>query len=138
MEDAAVRRRTMQAVRSANTNPELIVRRLAHKLGYRYRLHRKELPGKPDLAFVGRRKVVFVHGCFWHGHNCARGARTPMGNRDYWVAKIARNRTRDKTHTIALTALGWKSLVIWECELKELTRVRERLATFLDGPDGEQ
>ena len=131
MDDAAVRRRTMQAVRSENTNPELIVRRLAHGLGYRYRLYRKELPGKPDLVFVGRRKAVFVHGCFWHGHNCARGARTPISNREYWVAKIGRNRLRDKAHKTALAALGWKSLAIWECELKRPALVQKKLTSFL-------
>ena len=91
------------------------------------------LPGKPDLVFVGRRKAVFVHGCFWHGHNCARGARTPISNREYWVAKIGRNRLRDKAHKTALAALGWKSLAIWECELKRPALVQKKLTSFLDG-----
>jgi len=133
IEDATVRRRTMQAVRSKDTEPERIVRRLAYQLGYRYRLHRKDLPGKPDLAFIGRRKVVFVHGCFWHGHDCARGARTPKKNRVYWVEKIARNKARDQAHLTTLAARGWRSLVIWECELKQLDRVCEQLAAFLEG-----
>lgn len=132
---AAVRRRTMQAVRSKDTEPERTVRRLAYQLGYRYRLNRKELPGKPDLVFIGRRKVVFVHGCFWHGHDCKRGAREPKENNAYWVEKIARNKVRDKAHLATLAASGWRSLVIWECELRQLDRVRDRLAAFLEGHD---
>lgn len=128
---AAVRRRTMQAVRSNDTEPERAVRRLVCQLGYRYRLHRKDLPGKPDLAFIGRRKVVFVHGCFWHGHDCTRGAREPKENRAYWVEKIARNKTRDQAHLATLAALDWQILVIWECELKQLGKVCDRLAAFL-------
>jgi len=120
-------------VRSTDTKPELAVRRVAHQLGYRYRLHRKDLPGTPDLAFIGRRKAVFVHGCFWHGHDCARGARTPKKNSAYWIEKITRNKARDRRHLTALAALGWQSLVIWECELKEPTNVSRRLTVFLDG-----
>ncbi len=130
-EDAAVRRRTMQAVRSKDTAPERAVRQLTTQLGYRYRLHRKDLPGTPDLAFIGRRKVVFVHGCFWHGHDCARGARTPQHNSAYWVAKIARNQARDSAHLATLAANGWKTLVVWECELKYPAGVRDRLERFL-------
>src|SRR5512135_3152476 len=89
MESAALRRRTMQAVKSKDTRPELVVRRLAHRMGYRFRLHRKDLPGTPDLVFPRLHKVVFVHGCFWHGHECARGSRVPVHNRDYWTKKIA-------------------------------------------------
>ena len=92
METPEVRRRTMQAVKSENTGPELAVRRLAHRMGYRFRLHRKDLPGKPDLVFPRLRKAVFVHGCFWHGHDCARGARVPVQNSAYWTKKIAGNR----------------------------------------------
>lgn len=121
----------MQAVRGRDTGPERIVRRLARQLGYRYRLHRKDLPGKPDLAFVGKRKVVFVHGCFWHGHDCARGARVPVHNRKYWVEKIERNRTRDAAHATALRKDGWKMLVIWECDLRNEPRVTRRLERFL-------
>lgn len=137
IENADVRRRTMQAVRSQDTEPELNVRRLVCQLGYRYRLHRKDLPGKPDLAFIGRRKVVFVHGCFWHAHNCPRGARTPKENRDYWIEKIARNKARDRTHLAMLATKGWQSLVIWECELKQSDDVRNRLATFLEESNGK-
>ncbi len=136
IEDAAFRRRTMQAVRSKDTEPELAVRHLARELGYRYLLHRKDLPGKPDLAFIGRRKAVFVHGCFWHGHTCARGAREPKNNHTYWVNKIARNKARDHAHLETLAACGWQALVIWECELKNLDTVRERLAAFLESGHG--
>lgn len=125
----------MQAVRSKDTKPELAVRRLACELGYRYRLHRKDLPGKPDLAFIGRRKAVFVHGCFWHGHDCARGARQPKTNNVYWVEKIARNQARDQVHLATLSARGWRILVIWECELKQLDLMRARLAAFLESRD---
>jgi DNA mismatch endonuclease (patch repair protein) len=131
-EDPATRRRTMQAVRSTDTEPELAVRRIVYKLGYRYRLHRKDLPGKPDLAFIRQRKVVFVHGCFWHGHDCARGARTPKENRAYWIEKIARNKARDRANYNALTALGWGSLTIWECTIKAPDHLRARLVEFLE------
>ena len=131
VEDALVRRRTMQAVRSIDTKPELLVRSIAHRLGYRFRLHRKDLPGTPDLVFVGRRKVVFVHGCFWHGHDCPRGARVPRTNRAYWVKKIRRNRQRHITAESELRLLGWRVLVLWECGLKEPARVRGALAKFL-------
>jgi DNA mismatch endonuclease (patch repair protein) len=131
MESPEVRRRTMQAVKSKNTAPELLVRSLAHRMGYRFRLHRKDLPGKPDLVFPGRRRVIFVHGCFWHGHDCARGARAPKSNQAYWTKKIARNRERDRTACAALMRAGWKVVVFWECELREQTRLRERLNRFL-------
>jgi DNA mismatch endonuclease (patch repair protein) len=113
----ALRSRTMRAVKSKDTEPEWIVRKLLHAAGYRYRLHAKELPGKPDLVFPSRRKVVFVHGCFWHGHACARGARRPKTNSEYWKGKIARNRERDEAHLIALRQGGWKVRTIWECEI---------------------
>ncbi len=127
----------MRAVKGENTAPELIVRRLVHSLGYRYRLHRKDLPGKPDLVFPGRRKIIFVHGCFWHGHQCARGARVPKTNRDYWRKKIAGNVERDREHGYALEASGWKVLILWECELKVSDKLRARLISFLeDDPHG--
>src|SRR5207249_703817 len=110
---------------------ELMVRRMAHRLGYRFRLHRKDLPGKPDLVFPRLRKVVFVNGCFWHGHDCARGARVPVHNRAYWSRKVARNRERDKAARTALTELGWKVAVLWECELRDPKRIGRRLRIFL-------
>lgn len=121
----------MRAVKSRDTNPEMIVRRLVHRLGYRYRLHRQDLPGKPDLTFPGRRKVVFMHGCFWHGHDCARGARVPKNNRDYWTAKIARNQARDANECERLRAMGWSVLTVWECEIKDLG-LESRLRAFLE------
>lgn len=126
------RSRTMRAVRSKETGAELKVRRALREMGETgYRLHRTELPGTPDVAFIGRRKAIFVHGCFWHGHSCKRGSRTPQSNRDYWVAKIARNTNRDTASTAALEALGWDVCVIWECELREYDAIKRRLSAFL-------
>lgn len=130
-ETAEQRSRIMRAVKGADTAPEMMVRRVAHELGYRFRLHRADLPGKPDLVFPRLRKVVFVHGCFWHGHDCARGARPPKANAEYWRLKISRNSLRDAGHMAALRDKGWRAAVIWECELKEPWRVRRRLARFL-------
>lgn len=121
----------MRAVKGADTAPELAVRRLAHGMGYRYRLHRKDLPGKPDLTFPRLRKVIFVHGCFWHGHDCARGARVPLRNREYWLRKVARNRERDSGAQSALRRLGWQCLVVWECQIKDPGGMRRRLRRFL-------
>ena len=121
----------MQAVKSKNTAPELIVRRFLHARGFRYRLHRKDLPGCPDLVFPSRRKVIFIHGCFWHGHDCARGARMPKTNAEYWAAKIGRNRARDAEHLKMLRSDGWRTLVLWECELRK-PRYQRRLAGFLE------
>jgi DNA mismatch endonuclease (patch repair protein) len=125
------RSRIMRAVKGYDTAPELTVRRLVHGMGYRFRLHRKDLPGKPDLTFPRLRKVVFVHGCFWHGHDCIRGARVPVQNRDYWTRKVARNIERDRKARSALVRLGWKTLVVWECEIKDQERMRRALRRFL-------
>ncbi len=127
-----VRSRTMRAVRSRDTGPEMVVRRLAHGMGYRYRLHRKDLPGAPDLAFPSRRKAVFVHGCFWHWHDCPRGDRMPKSNRDYWTRKLSRNRDRDAEHRVRLRSMGWDVLTIWECQIGDRDALRARLRTFLD------
>lgn len=123
----------MRAVPSKNTKPEMIVRRLVHGLGYRYRLHREDLPGKPDLVFPVRRAVIFVNGCFWHGHDCARGCRLPKENASYWRAKIIGNVERDQASIKALDATGWSVLTIWECETKLADRdvLAKRLAEFL-------
>lgn len=128
------RSRIMRAVKARDTGPERVVRRLLHRLGYRYRLHRVDLPGTPDLVFPGRRRVVFVHGCFWHGHACARGARAPKRNASYWSAKIARNVARDAEAQARLAALGWKALVVWECGLKDREALEARLRAFLGQP----
>ncbi len=116
----------MRQVKGKGTTPELTVRRLLTGLGLRYRLHRKDLPGAPDIVMTSRRLAIFVHGCFWHGHDCARGARVPKQNRDYWTQKIARNRARDETNRAALQAKGWTPLVVWECELKDEAAVTAR------------
>jgi len=121
----------MQAVKSKDTDAEMRVRRMLFAAGYRYRLHQRALPGCPDLVFGGRKKVIFVHGCFWHGHTCARGKRIPKTNTDYWTSKISRNRTRDAVARKRLQASGWKVFVIWECELKDEPRVLKRLTQFL-------
>ena len=130
-EDPAARSAVMRAVKSRDTSPEMKVRALLRAIAPGYRLHRAELPGKPDIAYVGRKRAVFVHGCFWHGHECARGARAPKANAGYWAAKIARNRARDSQNLEALQALGWRALVVWECELKDEAALRARLAAFL-------
>ena len=121
----------MRRVKGRDTTPELVVRRALTGLGAGYRLHRADLPGKPDIVMSGRRLAIFVHGCFWHGHECARGARTPKANRDYWVGKIARNRARDQVSQAALAALGWRVETLWECELKDAAALTERLSGVL-------
>ncbi len=126
--DTEKRSAVMRAVKSRGTAPELKVRRAAHALGLRFRLGRSDLPGKPDLVFPSRRIALFVHGCFWHGHDCARGARMPHTNRTYWQAKIARNMERDAASLASLRKLDWKPAVIWECETKDAARLA-RLVT---------
>jgi DNA mismatch endonuclease (patch repair protein) len=132
------RSRIMRAIRSKNTKPELIVRRYLSARGYRYRLHSKRLPGKPDLAFPGRRKAIFVHGCFWHQHSkpgCPIRI-VPSSNRHYWGPKLRRNLVRDAEHLASLRKLGWKVLVVWECSLRhDVERVCHRITRFL-GPQG--
>jgi len=129
--DAAKRSAVMRRVKGRDTTPERTVRRLLTKLGARYRLHRKDLPGKPDIVMPGRGLVIFVHGCFWHGHDCARGARVPKANRDYWTAKVARNRARDTAAREALTGAGWRVETVWECELKDEVATAQRLDVML-------
>ncbi|SUB01977.1 Very short patch repair protein [Pannonibacter phragmitetus] len=127
------RSRNMAAIRSKNTKPEMIVRSLAHGLGFRYRLHRKDLPGKPDLVFGPRRKVIFVHGCFWHLHpdpDC-KDARIPQSRRDYWLPKLTRNTERDREHVQQLEAMGWQVLIIWECEVRRPDELKEKILAFL-------
>lgn len=122
----------MRAIRSKDTTPELIVRQMAYRMGYRYRLHVKTLPGKPDLVFSSRRKVIFVHGCFWHQHPAAKcaDARPPRSNLGYWQPKLDRNVARDAEHAITLKADGWRSLVIWDCETKHLRQLAAMLRRF--------
>lgn len=131
-ETSELRSFIMRQIKSKDTQPEMLVRRLVFGLGYRYRLHRKTLPGKPDLAFASRKKAIFVNGCFWHGHSCKNG-RMPKTNRDYWVPKIERNRERDAEALAALEAMGWQALTIWECEIKAPEDLPQRIRRFLDG-----
>ena len=130
------RSRIMAAIRSTNTRPEMVVRRLTHGMGYRYRLHGARLPGRPDLVFASRRKAIFVHGCFWHQHSCPRGERTPKTNRAYWRHKLRRNAERDAQNLDSLRQLGWRALVIWECEIKDSDALEKRIRMFLDGRCG--
>ena len=121
----------MRAVKSRDTTPELKVRRLLRAIAPGYRLDRRDIPGRPDIAYIGRKRAIFVHGCFWHGHDCKRGARVPKDNRDYWLAKVGRNRARDARNLATLDRDGWRTLVIWECEMKHEDALAERLAAFL-------
>jgi DNA mismatch endonuclease (patch repair protein) len=109
------------------------VRKALWALGARYRLHRKDLPGSPDIVLPGRKLALFVHGCFWHGHDCARGARVPKANREYWTAKVARNRARDARVQAELAAAGWRAETVWECELKDEPALQARLKDLLGG-----
>ena len=121
----------MRAVKSKDTGAEMIVRRLVHSLGYRHRLHRKDLPGVPDLIFPARRAVIFVHGCFWHQHDCPRGARIPKTHRDYWVPKLRKNQERDLANQASLAKSDWRVLVVWECETRHTVPLVRRLVEFL-------
>ncbi len=125
------RRRIMQAVKSKDTKPEMLVRRLLHGMGYRYRLHRKDLPGRPDIAFVSRRKAIFVHGCFWHGHGCSKG-RLPKSRLDYWQPKLDENMRRDRIKQEQLEEMGWRVLVVWQCEIADIDILAKRLQYFVD------
>lgn len=120
----------MRAIRSKNTKPEMAVRSLIHRLGYRYRLHGSDLPGKPDLVFPALHKVVFVHGCFWHSHGCKSGL-IPNTNQDFWLPKLNQNKMRDRKNLKALSNLGWSSLVIWQCELKDSSSLSIKIKGFL-------
>src|SRR6204780_1716010 len=123
----------MRAVKSRDTTPELAVRGLLREAAPGYRLHRADLPGKPDIVYGRRKLAIFVHGCFWHGHDCARGARAPKTNAAYWRAKIARNRARDEKTLVAYTAMGWRACVVFECELKDKAALAVRLAETVAG-----
>lgn len=124
------RSENMRAIRSKDTQPERLVRSFIHRLGYRFRLHRKDLPGKPDLVFPSRQKVIFVHGCFWHAHGC-KGGLVPKTNRDFWLPKLQQNKIRDIKNLEDLTKLGWDTLVIWQCELTDMSLLEARVKMFL-------
>ena len=130
--DAATRSRMMSGIRGENTKPELYVRSLLHRRGFRFRLHVRNLPGKPDIVLPRYRAVIFVHGCFWHGHDCKRGS-LPKSNVEFWEKKLQRNVSRDAQVMTQLRSLGWEPLVVWECQLKDIILVTQRLARFL-GP----
>lgn len=128
------RSRCMASIRSKNTRPELTVRSLVHRMGYRFRLHRRELPGKPDLVFVSRRSVIFVHGCFWHQHAGCRLASKPATRAEFWKGKFEANLSRDSRVRRKLIAMGWRVLVIWECETRDLVELQKWIRLFLE-PD---
>ena len=123
----------MARIRGKDTKPELAVRRALHALGYRYRIHGRGLPGKPDLVFAKRRTAIFIHGCFWHRHDCKK-ASTPKSRQDYWTAKFAANVERDRRHAEALAADGWRVFVAWECEIEKDATLLKRLVRFLGPP----
>jgi len=131
----ASRSALMGRIGSKNTAPEWVVRQLLHSLGYRFRLHRKDLPGTPDIVFPGRRKAIFVHGCFWHAHGCRIG-QPPKSKPEFWLPKLARNRARDEEKRQALLDAGWNVLTLWQCEIKDRTALAELLRDFL-GPAGK-
>lgn len=123
----------MRGVKSKNTSAEITVRKLCREIGRSgYRLHRKDIPGKPDIAFIGLRSVIFVHGCFWHGHNCPAGIKKPKTNSAYWREKIKRNILRDAKHMVALKSAGWRSLVVWSCEIRQPEKVKSKISRFLE------
>ncbi|GJH07708.1 DNA mismatch endonuclease Vsr [Caballeronia novacaledonica] len=128
----AERSARMALVRAKDTKPELLVRRLVHGMGYRYRLHRRELPGTPDLVFPGRGKVIFIHGCFWHRHVRCALARLPKSRGDFWLPKLTANAERDARNVRALRRLGWNVLTIWECQLGDTAKLASRIRRFLD------
>jgi len=124
----------MSRVRNRDTRPEMIVRKLVFAEGYRYRLHGRKLPGRPDLVFAGRRKVIFVHGCFWHRHEGCSLARLPKSRHNFWIPKLEANRKRDEQNLAALAEAGWEAFVVWECELKDLDALRSKITHFLSSP----
>ena len=124
----------MSRIRRTDTKPELTVRRLVHSMGYRYRLHAKDLPGRPDMVFRSRRKVIFVHGCFWHQHGCKQ-YRMPRSRLSFWEPKLEGNVVRDRQSNALLEADGWGVLIVWECELKDLDSLAQRIKNFLEGTE---
>jgi DNA mismatch endonuclease, patch repair protein len=128
---ATQRSDNMRAIKSKDTGPEKAVRSLLHRLGYRFRLHRAGLPGKPDIVLPRHNKVIFVQGCFWHGHHCKQGLRLPKTNSDYWREKIAGNRARDARHAVKLTQAGWTVLEVWECEVGDTSTLAARFNSAL-------
>jgi DNA mismatch endonuclease, patch repair protein len=126
------RRRIMRAVKTRDTGPEVTVRRMLSRLGYRYRLNAKKLPGRPDIVFPGRRQAIFVHGCFWHNHGCLKG-RAPKSRLEYWGPKLDANKQRDAAQLRALQELGWSVLIVWQCEIRDEEAITAKLTDFLEG-----
>jgi len=124
-------KRNMTAIKSRHTKPELIVRSIVHRLGFRFRLHDKKLPGKPDIVLPRHKKIVLVHRCFWHMHNCKRGSVTPKTDVEYWQTKRFRNVARDKENLKFYKAESWRTLTIWECEMKDTIKLENKIKTFL-------
>ncbi|MCK9821578.1 MULTISPECIES: very short patch repair endonuclease [Acetobacteraceae] len=133
----AARSARMACIQGRDTKPEMLVRRMLYAMGYRYRLHAKDLPGKPDIVFRKRRKAIFIHGCFWHRHPdpTCRYARLPKSRLDFWLPKLERNRQRDLEHMEKLSAEGWQTLIIWECQLSDETHIKNLLHRFLEKDD---
>lgn len=125
-----IRSYIMSSVGNKDTGPELIVRKILYGLGYRYRLHRRDLPGSPDVVFQKRKKAIFVNGCFWHGHECRYG-KLPKSKSDYWVGKIDNNQERDGKNIRLLEQLGWEVLVVWQCQLKDIESIKKQLMQFM-------
>jgi DNA mismatch endonuclease (patch repair protein) len=130
--DSARRSENMRRIRSRNTVPEIAVRSIIHRMGFRFRLHKKDLPGKPDIVLARLHKVVFVHGCFWHQHAKCREGRIPKSRPEYWIPKLRGNCDRDAQHRSSLRKLGWQSLVVWECEIRQPARLERKLERFLN------
>ncbi|MCW5775653.1 MAG: DNA mismatch endonuclease Vsr [Phycisphaeraceae bacterium] len=131
------RSRNLRAIKGRDTRPEWIVRRLLHAMGYRFLLHRRDLPGRPDVVLPRHRVAVLIHGCFWHRHSCARGRSEPSTRRAFWRAKFAGNVERDRRAVRALRREGWRVLVVWECQTRDMEQLRRQLARFLQGDRGE-
>jgi DNA mismatch endonuclease, patch repair protein len=127
----------MSHVKGKDTKPEILVRSIVHKLGYRFQTHKSDLPGKPDIVLVRHQKVIFVHGCFWHGHKrCVRSSR-PQSNKSFWAKKLDKNIARDKRTRRELDKNGWKALIIWTCETKNILKLQNKIAKFLVEPKGK-
>lgn len=125
------RKQCMSAVRNKDTKPEIVVRKLVHSLGYRYRLHGSNLPGKPDLVLTSKRKVIFVHGCFWHRHSCKKGRSMPLTQKEFWREKLDNNKVRDRRDRRKLKELGWQTMIVWECETRNIEKLTKKLKRFL-------
>lgn len=121
----------MSRIRNKDMKPEMVVRRLIYALGFRYQLHRNDLPGRPDIVFRGRRKIIFVHGCFWHQHSGCKNAHFPKSNLDYWRPKLENNVSRDQTNINQLKQIGWEILIIWECEISNTSTLKSKITSFL-------